>query len=360
MRVIGLVSALIATALSVTEASTGVCYSPWHHGQVNADIIKKDMQQVKQHFGGIRTFHADFAGVNAIDAAASAGLKIAVGIQMQERSKIDAEIKAAVEGAKRNPQAVEAIYVGNENLQNAGHGTFSAGELVGYINSVKAQLKGSPAENIKVGSVQRITEWKECAAAKELAAASDVIGVNIYPFFTNGKETPIQKFSLQYNSLLSDYPVEKIRVTESGWPRAGSPFESNIPSQENAQQFFDRFVDWSAKQPMSFYFMMYDLKDAPAGKDFEKFFGLADEFGNLKINVPSGLNAGAAPAAPNVPHVPNVPKVTPAASVQAPPAPTPAASAPKPVSKELGSEGDLVKRVTPVPSVPNKKHELCA
>jgi exo-beta-1,3-glucanase (GH17 family) len=288
MKYIAIVAAIFSTTIRSTEATPGVCYSPWHHGAVNGEVIKKDLEQVKQYFSGIRTFHAEFSGVNAVDAAAGAGLKIAVGIMMKDKNKIDAEIKAAVEGAKRNPGAVEAIYVGNENLKNAGFGQYSAPELVGYINQVKAALKGSPAEQIKVGTVQRITEWKECPDAKQVADASDVIGVNIYPFFTPGKDSPFEKFSLQWNSLTSQYPVDKLRITESGWPRAGTPFQGvNVPSQENAQKFFDDFHNWSQKQPfLTFYFMMYDLKDAPAESDFEKYFGLADVQGNLKLNVP--------------------------------------------------------------------------
>lgn len=331
-----------AIAMAGIDAS-GVCYSPWHHGGVNKDIVQKDLQQVKQYFSGVRTFHAEFSGVNAVDAAASAGLKISVGIMMSDKNKVQSEIEAACAGAIRNPGSVDAIYVGNENLKNGGFGQYEASELVGFIQQVKQKLAGTAAAGVKVGTVQRMTEWKECAAAKQVAAASDVIGVNIYPFFSAGPQTPWQKFEAQWGSLTSMYPSDKLRMTESGWPRAGSAFQGNQPSKENAQKFFDSYVAWSKTQPQSYYFMMYDLKDGAGGPDYEKYFGLADVSGALQITIPAGDNVAPAPAPTNGPAPANTPTYVAPTSTPAQPAGTPTVNTPSVNTPQPQPQSDTTK-----------------
>lgn len=129
----------------------------------------------------LRAYHASFAGVNVIDEATKAGVKVPVGIQMLDASKISSEISAACEGTKRNPTSVEPIDVGNEKLKNGGFGTFSGSELVDCITQLKTCISNG---NIKIGSMQLINRWVGASDAATLAAASDVMGINVYPFFT--------------------------------------------------------------------------------------------------------------------------------------------------------------------------------
>ncbi|KAF1316545.1 hypothetical protein FI667_g15314, partial [Globisporangium splendens] len=234
--------AMFAVASSRADAdtlSTGVCYSPWHHPSVTAGVVQADLSQIKQYFSSVRTYHAQFSGVNAIEMAAQAGVRIAVGIQMGDATAIPTEIKAACGGAKKHPEIVDAIYVGNENLVNGNFGTFTSAQLVDYIGQLRTCIQNA---NISIGTVQRINEWKVAASVGELAKVSDVIGVNIYPFFTNSNLTPIKRLGVQWQEINSLYPGGKVHLTETGWPRSGSPVSGNTPSKETAASFLKDYA----------------------------------------------------------------------------------------------------------------------
>ncbi|EGZ08419.1 hypothetical protein PHYSODRAFT_340200 [Phytophthora sojae] len=269
MTVVGMLAAL---ALGATEATLpGVCYAPWHHDTVTSDVLATDMAQIAQYFSAFRSFQAQYSGINVIETAANAGLKVAVGVQLTDSSAIDTEIEAVCDGYSSYPDAIEAVYVGNEDLVNGDYGTFSADTLAGYISQVKACTSNA----VPVGSVQRINEWLNADGASTLAAACDVIGVNIYPFFTEGDDSSVTKLEAQWAQMLAaGYDESTMHLTETGWPYEGDDYEGNSPSYDGMQQYLDDWATWSSSVQSSYWFMMYDTTTSYTGANYETHFGV--------------------------------------------------------------------------------------
>jgi glucan endo-1,3-beta-D-glucosidase len=283
------VAMLAALAIGATEATLpGVCYAPWHHDTVTSDVLATDMAQIAEYFTAFRSFQAQYSGINVIETAANAGLKVAVGVQLTDSTAIDTEIQAVCDGYTSYPDAIEAVYVGNEDLVNDDFGTFSADTLTGYIS----QIKECTSNAVPVGSVQRINEWLNADGASTLAAACDVIGVNIYPFFTEGTDTSVSKLETQWAQMTAaGYDESKMHLTETGWPYEGDDYEGNSPSYDGMQEYLDDWATWSEGVQSSYWFMMYDTTTSYTGANYETHFGVFGDDMVAHVTIPGGSSS---------------------------------------------------------------------
>ncbi|KAF0687497.1 Aste57867_20769 [Aphanomyces stellatus] len=302
------VGAVISTSSHATTTSTSatvssgnnavsVCYDSWDSwgpGKMVAQFTR-----IKERFSTIRTFQTQGAQ-NHIDVAAQVGLSIYAGVWIQS-GNVDADMQAAVNGAKAHPNTVKAILVGNEEI----HAGMDVGIVIGRVKQMKQMLQNAGVGHIKVGSVQVDGDWFS-GAGDALASVCDVIGANIHPFFSASdvsKSNPIDDLKARWNAIEGKFGGKAV-VTEVGWPTSGGPVNGHAPSMDMAKKFLNDVAAWAnggGGGDAPAYFMFAD--NPTKGPDFEKSFGLANADTTWKFDF--SINGGGGPApSPNNPPAP--------------------------------------------------------
>ncbi|CCI47983.1 unnamed protein product [Albugo candida] len=271
-----------------TQATLGVCYDPYQRTGYTEDSVKKDFKQIAQSFGYVRTFSVITGTVNLIECAATAGLKMNVGVQMNSEEDIHRDIKAICDAVPQYSATIHTVSVGNENMKLETP-TISADKMLGYIGQVRRCVSGT---GIIVTTTQRIGDWLNYNEVKQVANKVDVIVANIYPFFTESPESSIKRLEIQIEQIRNVYGNKTVQIGETGWASAGEIAYGNTPSLKSLAQYFQDWVrKFQREEMISYFFIMYDNIRSYTGKDHELHFGLCTKDGKPKVTLPKRASA---------------------------------------------------------------------
>lgn len=279
----------------------GTCYDPSHalnyplrnsDASHVAEILDKDFAQLRTRFSIVRTYSAQYYGNDVTSVASKYKIKLYLGLHDYEDEKMnDLELKTAVTAAAANPDTVKAIFVGNEDLITTG-GKKSVEAIISLVERVKQHLSEAGASHVQVGTAQQAGAFLNKYSTEEMARlveSCDIIGLNIYPFFSEGydKTKPIDILDKQWNQVLSRFPSSdsKFVITETGFPSSGKApdgLPENIPSPEQQKNYFQAVQTRSfesANTAPVFWFMAYDRQPhdplvTEHGHDYEQYFGV--------------------------------------------------------------------------------------
>ncbi|KDO24636.1 hypothetical protein SPRG_10168 [Saprolegnia parasitica CBS 223.65] len=324
----------------------GACYSPFHldsyplngvaHGSLSAGM-DDDFKLMKKYVGVVRTYYSTYMGVDVTPIAAKNDVPLYLGVFMTDQPWYANQVNAAIQGAIKHPSTVKAILVGNENVIPVG--PYSASYIssqISYIRSQIAMQSNGKVNTVLLGTVQRVTDWLNPSLRtemKNLADNSDIIGVNIYPFFDNSYDSsnPTVLLNALWDQMAAIYPASKLRLTETGFATGGPPSPLSprvVPSLNNAITYYMALSQWqpSAGGGELFWYTFFDLRadDRTQPEELEKYFGFFTAGGQQKVaGFPPPYEAPAFTLAPALPVVTVSPLTSPPA--RATPAPSSAA-----------------------------------
>lgn len=287
--------------LGMIKGEFGICYDPLHdlemyHRQGPAAVFKKDFNLLRKHFKAVRTFSILFNNVPIGPFIRDAGMLASLGIHIEtgDTIAIDREIQAAIKEANDPSQYVRYIFVGAESLMRYTH---DSNRIAGYIHYIKSQVP----EHVKVGTVQRPSEWMSSDEWRypglgNMIAASDVIGADLYPFFTrldNGMDSGASLIT-QWHGLQRYFGNKQIVITGTGWPSSGGHnyIGNNWADISNANAYAAKVVAlWDENKlpttdaAMFYYFQAFDQPYKFNENAFEASFGLFWSTGEPKIGM---------------------------------------------------------------------------
>jgi glucan 1,3-beta-glucosidase len=219
--------------LAPGEKLTCVSYAPFRGDQnpfgpdvpIDPRQIDEDLAQLKQITDCIRTYSVDHGLDQIPEIARRHGMKVMQGLWLSSLPDLSRkQIETTIALAKRFPDVIQAVIVGNEVLLR---GEMSAPDLARTIREVKAQVS-MPVTYADV--------WEFWLRHREIAAAVDFITIHILPYW---EDIPIPAAAAAPHvdairkQIVAAFPDKEVFVGEFGWPSAGRMREGALPSPAN-------------------------------------------------------------------------------------------------------------------------------
>ena len=219
--------------LALGEKLHCISYAPFRGKQnpfgpdvpIDPRQIEEDLAQLKQITDCVRTYSTDHGLDQIPEIARRHGIKVMQGLWLSSRPDLTRkQIETGIALAKRYPDVITAIVVGNEVLLR---GEMGAPELARTIREVKAQVP-MPVTYADV--------WEFWLRNRELAAAVDFITIHILPYwedFPIPAEDAARHVDAIRRQVVAAFPGREIFLGEFGWPSAGRMREGALPSPAN-------------------------------------------------------------------------------------------------------------------------------
>jgi len=225
-----------------------VSYAPFHGGQtpldlathISAEQIDRDLTQLAKLTDCVRTYSTDFGLDQIAGIAARHGLKVIQGLWLGGHADYNhSQIETAVALAKRYPDTIQAVVVGNETLLR---GEMSGTDLAALVREVKSQVP-MPVTYADV--------WEFWLRNPEAAAAADFITIHILPYW---EDFPIAApFAAAHvdtirQRVMKAFPGKEVLIGEVGWPSAGRMREGALPSPINQARVIQDVLALAARE----------------------------------------------------------------------------------------------------------------
>ncbi|MGH6768045.1 MAG: beta-(1-6) glucans synthase [Xanthobacteraceae bacterium] len=196
--------------------------------------IDQDLSQLKPLTDCIRTYSIDHGLDRIPEIARKHGIKVLHGLWLSSQPELNRrQIETTIALAKRFPDVIEAVIVGNEVLLR---GEMSAADLVHTIREVKAKVS-MPVTYADV--------WEFWLRHRDVATAVDFITVHILPYWED-LPIPVGQAARHVesirNQVVAAFPGKEVFLGEFGWPSAGRMREGALPSPVNAARTMHEVV----------------------------------------------------------------------------------------------------------------------
>ena len=268
---IGMPVQMPPSPLAPGEKLNCLSYAPFRPGQSPLDSttrvepwqIDEDLALLAAVTQCVRTYSADFGLDRVPEVAKRHGLKVIQGLWLSgEPDKNRYQIQTAIELAKRHPEVITAVVVGNEVLLR---GEMAAPDLLNVIRTVKSQV---PVR------VTYADVWEFWLRNPALLDAVDFVTIHILPYW---EDFPIPAGSggAHIDSIRQQvaaaFAGKEILIGETGWPSAGRMREGALPSPVNQARLMHDVLTLAKRE--NFQVNLIEAFDQPWKRQLEGAVG---------------------------------------------------------------------------------------
>jgi exo-beta-1,3-glucanase (GH17 family) len=255
-----------------------ISYAPFRDGQdplvpgtvVSAEQIDQDLTLLSRYTDCIRTY-SNANGLDQIPAIAQRhGLKMLMGLWLANNAALNRQqIATAIDLAKKYPDVISAVIVGNEVLLR---GELSATDLGAIIREVKSQVS-MPVTYADV--------WEFWLRHSDLQNDVDFVTIHILPYW---EDLPLPASVAAAHvadireKVARAIPNKEIVIGEVGWPSAGRMREAARPSPSNQARVITETLELARRQ--NFRVNVIEAFDQPWKRALEgstgRYWGIFD------------------------------------------------------------------------------------
>lgn len=143
--------------------------------------------------------------------------------------------------------------------------------LVSYIKQVRAAVKGTDLENIKIGHVDTWTGWVN-GSNSAVVDAVDWLGMNTFPYFQTTDPNSIENgqslFQAAYDATAGAGKGKPVWVTETGWPVGGKKSGDAVASVANAKTYWEDVGCGLFGKTNTWWYTLVDANTDPTQPEF--------------------------------------------------------------------------------------------
>lgn len=222
-----------SAGLAPGERLACVSYAPFRDDQTPLNLslrippeqIEDDLRRLAKLTQCVRTYSVHLGLDQVAPIAQRYGLKVLQGLWLGRNPEFNRiQIDTAVDLARRYPDVIRAVVVGNEVLLR---GEMSGNDLAAIIREVKSKVP-VPVTYADV--------WEFWLRNRDLVSAIDFVTIHILPYWED-IPIPARDAASHVRSIRSQvatsFPGKEIMIGEVGWPSAGRMREGALPSPAN-------------------------------------------------------------------------------------------------------------------------------
>jgi exo-beta-1,3-glucanase (GH17 family) len=206
-----------------------------------------DMALVATVAKSVRTYAAHEGNFETAALAQKHGVGLWQGIWLSaNRADNEREITAGIALARKYPQTITRVVVGNEVLLRR---DLPVAELIADIDRIKVAVK-QPVAYADV--------WEFWLQFPQVAPHVDLMLIHLLPYWEDiptGIDRAVQHVGDIYQRIHTAFPGKTIAIGETGWPSAGRARADAVPSRVNETIFLRRFLALATAEHFDYNFI---------------------------------------------------------------------------------------------------------
>ena len=261
-----------------------ICYSGYREGQSpldehfpSHDEVAEDLAILQAGWRYLRLYDCSQHASTVLEIIRSRSLnfKVLLGADMRaevnnpgcpwgaeydaaalERNRVEneAEIGRMIDLARRYPEAVCAVSVGNEATVEWTDHMVPVERLISFVRRIRDNVR------VPITFCENYVPW--IGKLEPLAAELDFISLHTYPVWEYQPiENALAYTRQNYGAVLRHYTDKPVVITEAGWTTTsnGRGIDSWNASQENQASYYAQLTEWTDRERiLTFVFEAFD------------------------------------------------------------------------------------------------------